>query len=40
MKMIKIFSKTSTKADVLVENFRPGTMEKLGFGWETIKRLP
>ena len=24
------------KADVLVENFRPGTMEKLGFGWEQL----
>ncbi len=24
------------KADALVENFRPGTMEKLGYAWETL----
>src|SRR5207302_932654 len=23
-------------ADVLVENFRPGTMEKLGYGWDSV----
>lgn len=32
----KIFEKLLVKADVIVENFRPGTMEKLGFGWETL----
>ncbi len=26
-------------ADVLVENFRPGTMERMGFGWEQVKEL-
>jgi CoA:oxalate CoA-transferase len=25
-----------TDADVLVENFRPGTMEKLGYGWDNL----
>src|SRR5689334_4256309 len=32
----RIFEALLAKADVLVENFRPGTMEKLGFGWETL----
>lgn len=27
------------KADVLLENFRPGTMEKLGLGWEDLKEI-
>jgi CoA:oxalate CoA-transferase len=32
----KVFDALLTKADVLVENFRPGVMEALGYGWETI----
>ena len=31
-----IFLKLLATADVLVENFCPGTMEKLGFGWEAL----
>ena len=31
-----IFEKLLSKADVIVENFRPGTMEKLGYGWEQL----
>jgi CoA:oxalate CoA-transferase len=32
----RIFEALLAKADVLVENFRPGTMEKLGYGWESL----
>jgi CoA:oxalate CoA-transferase len=37
----RIFDALLERADVLVENFRPGTMEKLGYGWETLhQRYP
>ncbi|MCE5283295.1 MAG: CoA transferase, partial [Deltaproteobacteria bacterium] len=26
-------------SDVIVENFRPSTMKKMGFGWEEIQRI-
>ncbi|HUN49211.1 MAG TPA: CaiB/BaiF CoA-transferase family protein [Stellaceae bacterium] len=32
----RVFEALLGKADVVVENFRPGTMEKLGYGWETL----
>src|SRR5262249_5795540 len=35
-----IFERLLANADVLVENFRPGTMEKLGYGWETLHARP
>jgi crotonobetainyl-CoA:carnitine CoA-transferase CaiB-like acyl-CoA transferase len=33
----KIFLDLVEKSDVILENFRPGTMEKLGLGYDTIK---
>jgi len=34
-----IFTNMLKQADVLAENFRPGTMEKLGFSWETLQQI-
>jgi CoA:oxalate CoA-transferase len=37
----EIFERLLDKADAVVENFRPGTMERLGCGWETLhQRYP
>jgi CoA:oxalate CoA-transferase len=33
----KIFEKLLARADVLIENYRGGTMEKFGFGWDALK---
>ena len=32
-----VFMRLLETADVLVENFRPGVMQRLGLGWETLK---
>lgn len=37
VKAKEIFLNLVEKSDVVLENFRPGTMEKLGVGYETIK---
>ena len=37
----KIFEKILSKADILVENFKPGTLDKWGYGWaEVSKKYP
>ena len=33
----KIFERILDKADILVENFKPGTLERLGYGWNDLK---
>jgi CoA:oxalate CoA-transferase len=34
----KIFDKILSKADILVENFKPGTLERWGYGWKDINK--
>ncbi len=34
----KIFDKILSKADILVENFKPGTLDKWGYGWKDVSK--
>lgn len=36
---IRILKQLLTDADILIENFRPGTLEKLGLGWDVLHEL-
>ncbi|MBL8447205.1 MAG: CoA transferase [Zoogloeaceae bacterium] len=36
---LEIVRKLVREADILVENFRPGVLEKLGLGWEVLSEL-
>ncbi|MEO1827545.1 MULTISPECIES: CaiB/BaiF CoA transferase family protein [Pseudomonas] len=36
---IAILKKLISEADILIENFRPGTLEKLGLDWDTLHAL-
>jgi crotonobetainyl-CoA:carnitine CoA-transferase CaiB-like acyl-CoA transferase len=38
-KGIALLKKLLLSADVLVENFRPGVMERLGIGWEVLREI-
>ena len=35
----RVLKSLAGEADILIENFRPGTMERWGIGWETLHEL-
>ena len=35
----KILKKLAEKADILIENFRPGVMDRLGLGYDALKKI-
>jgi succinyl-CoA:(S)-malate CoA-transferase subunit B len=36
---VELFKQLIEKSDVLCENFRPGTLEKWGLGWEVLRKI-
>ena len=38
-KGVQVFKELVAKCDILLENFRPGVMEKLGIGYEDLKKI-
>ena len=36
---VELFKKLIEKSDVLCENFRPGTLEKWGIGWDVLHEI-
>ena len=36
---LKLAKQLAGESDILVENFKPGTLEKLGLGWEVLHEL-
>ncbi|MFE5947602.1 CaiB/BaiF CoA transferase family protein [Streptomyces sp. NPDC056480] len=35
----EVFARLVAEADVLLENFRPGVLERLGFGWDRLREI-
>ena len=36
---IEVIKRLAASADVIIENFRPGTLESLGLGWDVLSKL-
>lgn len=36
---VEVFKQLAAKSDIICENFRPGTLEKWGIGWEVLHAL-
>jgi len=36
---VELFKKLISESDILCENFRPGTLEKWGLGWEVLRQV-
>lgn len=34
-----LLRRLASKADILIENFRPGTLERMGLGWDVLSKL-
>ena len=35
----EVFKKLVEKADIVIENYRPGVMDRLGLGYEALRRI-
>src|SRR6202453_2987508 len=36
---VEVAKRLAARADILIENFRPGVMDRLGLGWETLSKI-